>query len=163
MALRFAAALILLALSPGALAQAPTPPAVSPPAETPGPPADRVFCMQSVAPRVADPASVPDQYRTFLGIWSDASWTPQLCAALIVENITADGAATITYIFGPMGSGNNKPGGVLHGTGIVKDGELQFQNADGSQYRFKPYYSDLSGTWTAPDGKTYQSVFEKTL
>ena len=72
-------------------------------------------------------------YRQFLpGIFSDASWNPQLCAALIVEKIAADGTATITYVFGPMTSGGRPPGGVLHGTGIVKDGALLFwQNSDG--------------------------------
>ena len=51
---------------------------------------------------------------------------------------------------------------MLHGTGIVKDGALLFQNADGSQYAFKPYYSDLAGRWTAPKGQTYDAIFKKT-
>jgi len=51
---------------------------------------------------------------------------------------------------------------VLHGAGIVKDGALLFQNADGSQYAFKPYYSDLAGRWTAPTGQTYDAIFKKS-
>jgi hypothetical protein len=135
------------------------PAAPPPPPEAPG----RVFCGQNVTYQVADPASVPEAYRRFLGIWSDAVWTAQLCAALIVETIAGDGTATITYAFGPIGAGNLKPGGVLHGTGIIEDGELKFQNSDGSQYGFKPFYSDLGGRWTTPKGETYEAIFKKTF
>ncbi len=106
---------------------------------------------------------MPEPYRQFLGLWSDAAWTPQLCAALIVENVAQDGTATITYAFGPIGSGNQKPGGILHGTGIVQDGELKFQNNDGSQYGFKPFYSDLVGHLTTAKGDTYEAIFKKTF
>ena len=139
-----------------------------PPAAAPAPSAnnataaDRVFCTQPVSAHVADRDAVPERYRPFVGIWSDASWTPQLCAALIVENVAPDGTATIVYAFGPMGSG--KPsGGVLHGTGIIKDGELKFQNSDGSQYAFRPIYSDLDGRYTTPQGQTYGAVFKRTM
>ena len=121
-----------------------------------------MFCGQNVPASVADPGSVPETYRSFIGIWSDAAWTPQLCAALIVETVTGDGTATITYAFGPIGSGNRAPGGILHGTGIVRDGELRFQNNDGSQYSFKPFYADLAGRLTTPQGQTYEAVFKKT-
>ncbi len=138
--------------APGASAQPLAPPAA------PG----RIFCGQTVPTRVADSASVPESYRPFIGIWSDAAWTPQLCAALIVESVTGDGTATITYAFGPIGSGNRAPGGVLHGTGVVRDGELRFQNNDGSQYAFKPLYADLQGRLTTPQGQSYETVFKKT-
>jgi hypothetical protein len=52
---------------------------------------------------------------------------------------------------------------VLHGTGIIEGGELKFQNADGSQYGFKPFYSDLSGHWTTPKGENYETIFKKTF
>jgi hypothetical protein len=181
---RIADVAILLLVSTAAAAQQPTPlfnpssPGPSSPGPTnPGAPADqpapaapptepmpgRIFCGQSVSYHIADPDSLPATYRPFVGIWSDAAWTPQLCAALIVESITSDGTATITYAFGPIGSGGSKPRGVLHGTGIIEDGELKFQNADGSQYGFKPFYSDLSGHWTTPKGETYETIFKKTF
>jgi hypothetical protein len=182
MAHRVAAAAILLLSAAPAAAQQPTPLAppapgssieaaplgsappvpAAEPAPVPPPPAGRVFCDQSVSYRLADPESVPGPYRQFLGLWSDASWSPQLCAALIVETVQSDGTATITYVFGPMTSGGKPPGGVLHGTGIVKDGSLLFQNSDGSQYAFQPFYADLSGRWTTPKGQTYTAVFKKT-
>jgi hypothetical protein len=52
---------------------------------------------------------------------------------------------------------------VLHGTGIVKDGALQFQNSDGSQYAFQPFYSDLAGRWTTPKGQTYEAIFKRAF
>lgn len=166
----YRAAAVLMALTSGtALAQQPTPlvptpdqpspPAPAQPAETPS----RVFCGQTVTYHLADPAAVPEPHRPFIGLWSDAAWTPQLCAALIVENVTGDGTATITYAFGPMGSGNQKQGGVLHGTGIVQDGELKFQNNDGSQYGFKPFYADLVGHMTTAKGDNYEAIFKKTF
>ena len=122
----------------------------------------RIFCQQPVTVRIADRASVPERYRGFLGMWSDAAWTAQLCAALVVENIASDGTATIHYAFGPIGSNARVPGGVLNGTGIVQDGELRFQNSDGSQFAFRPLYADLDGRLTTPQGQSYQAIFKKT-
>jgi len=173
---------LLAPLAPGPASPAPVPPVPPPPvapamplAAQPSPahpqpppigaslspPSERVFCNQSVRVQLAA-TSVPARYQPFIGGFSDASWTPQLCAALVVENVTADGTATIVYVFGPMGSSNPAAGGVLHGTGIVRDGELEFQNSDGSQFAFRPLYSDLNGRLTTPKGQTYQSVFERT-
>ena len=157
--------------APGA-PSAPSPAAASPPvALTPpaaanalnlGPATARVFCDQQVTVRLAEPESVPARYRSFLGIWSDAAWSPQLCAALIVQNVAPDGTATIVYAFGPMGSNPRGPGGVLHGTGVIRDGELKFQNSDGSQFAFRPLYADLDGKLTTPQGQTHEAVFKQT-
>ena len=162
---------VLLVLTGGAaLAQQPTPLTPTPdqpPPSAPAPPAEtgpsRVFCGQAVTYHLADPATAPETYRPFIGLWSDAAWTPQLCAALIVESVTSDGTATITYAFGPIGSDNQKSGGVLHGTGVIQDGELKFQNNDGSQYGFKPFYSDIVGHLTTAKGDTYEAIFKKTF
>jgi hypothetical protein len=145
-----------------------TPPAPAPPLATPaptvaGPAAERVFCDQTVAVHSIDLVIIPASYRQFVGMWSDAAWTPQLCAALIVENVQPDGTAALVYVFGPMGSNTRRPGGVLHGTGIIRDGELRFQNSDGSQFSFRPLYGDLDGRLTMPQGQSYQAVFKKTL
>jgi len=142
-------------------ATAPSPAAPPPAGE--GPSSDRVFCDQSVSFRVAPSESVPDRYQPFIGIFSDASWTPQLCAALIVQNVQPDGTASIVYAFGPMGSNVRAPRGVLNGTGVIRDGELRFQNSDGSQYVFKPLYSDLDGRLTTPQGQSYEAVFKRTF
>jgi hypothetical protein len=141
----------------------PAPPPSPPAPAVGGPTTDRVFCDQAIAIHFIDPAMMPASYRPFVGIWSDASWTPQLCAALIVENVQPDGTAALVYVFGPMGSNTRRPGGVLHGTGIIRDGELRFQNSDGSQFAFRPLYGDLDGRLTTPQGQSYQAVFKKTL
>lgn len=126
------------------------------------PAAARDFCGQSVTAQPANPATVPERFRPFIGIFSDADWNPTTCAALIVENVADDGTATITYVFGPLATGGKPAGGVLHGTGVVKDDALLFQNNDGSQYAFQPFYSDLAGKWTTPKGQTYQAVFKRS-
>ncbi|HWB50412.1 MAG TPA: hypothetical protein VG651_14980 [Stellaceae bacterium] len=142
----------------------PAAPAAAPPAAGPAPAApSRIFCEQSVTAQPADPAMVAERYRTFVGIFSDADWNPQTCAALIVETVTDDGTATITYIFGPLASGGKTAGGVLHGTGVIKDGALLFQNTDGSQYAFRPFYSDLAGKWTTPKGQTLEAIFKRSF
>ena len=179
-----AAALGLLSVAGACLAQQPAPPPpaypgtaprsiepepLPPVAPSPSPPglvsaapaAARVFCEQPVTVHVANPDSVPPRFRPFIGIWSDAAWTPQLCAALIVENVTPDGTASIVYVFGPMGSAAGRPGGILRGTGIVRDGALLFQNSDGSQFSFRPRYADLDGSLTTPQGERYEAVFKK--
>jgi hypothetical protein len=152
---------------PAASAPPAASPALATPAPTPAPApsltqSGRIFCEQSISAQPVDPASVPPDYRPFIGVFSDADWNPQTCAALIVENVAADGTAAITYVFGPLGSGSKTPSGVLHGTGIVKDGSLLFQNNDGSQYAFKPFYADLAGRWTTAKGQTYEAIFKRT-
>ena len=47
--------------------------------------------------------------------------------------------------------------------GIIRDGELRFQNSDGSQYAFRPLYSDLDGHYTTPQGQGYQAIFKKSF
>jgi hypothetical protein len=126
------------------------------------PAAAREFCNQTVPVRLADRDRVAEPYRRFVGIFSDAAWTPQSCAALVVENVTPSGTATITYAFGPMGTDAPGPAGVLHGTGIIRGGELKFQNADGSQFVFRPLYADLDGRLTTPQGQSYAAVFKRT-
>jgi len=125
-------------------------------------PIGRVFCEQPVTVRLADRDTIAEGFRPFVGIWSDASWTPLLCAALIVENVGADGTATILYVFGPMGSNGRAAGGVLQGTGVIRDGELRFQNSDGSQFAFRPLYADLDGRLTTAKNQSYQAVFKRT-
>ena len=156
-------------LTPLAPAAAPTQPpaAAAPPQAAPvaapmSAPMGRVFCEQPITVRLADPEAVAERFRAFIGIWSDASWTPVLCAALIVENVAPDGTATIVYVFGPMGAGGRGAGGVLQGTGIIRDGELRFQNSDGSQFAFRPLYADLDGSLTTPKDQGYHAVFKKT-
>ena len=142
---------------------APPPPAAPAQPASPPAPAGRDFCGQNVTAQAAAPRSVPERYRQLVGIFSDAAWNAQLCAALVVENVGDDGTATITYAFGPLDSGGKTPGGVLHGTGIVKDGALLFQNSDGSQYAFQPFYNDLAGKWTTPKGQTYEAIFKRSF
>jgi hypothetical protein len=133
---------------------------VSPPvSQEPG----RVFCDQNVTYRIAEPATVPQPYRGFLGVWSDAAWDPNTCAALIVDNVETDGTASIIYVFGPLGSAGRVTGGTLHGTGIIRDGELRFQNSDGTQFGFRSGIADLIGRMTTPNGQSYEAAFKKTL
>jgi hypothetical protein len=138
------------------------PPAAPPAVAAAPPPTGRVFCEQPVTVQVVDRDGVPEPFRPFVGMWSDASWTPALCAALIVRGVTADGTASIVYVFGPMGANARGAGGVLNGTGVIRDGELRFQNSDGSQFAFRPLYADMQGRLTTPRGQTYDAIFKKT-
>ena len=131
-----------------------------PPAE---PSEGRVFCEQSVSYRIADPSTVPESYRRFLGAWTDAAWDANTCAALIVDSVRPDGTASIIYVYGPLGSNTRVLGGVLHGTGVIRDDELRFQNSDRTQFAFRPAIADLVGQMTAPNGQTYQAAFKKTF
>jgi hypothetical protein len=151
---------------PLAAEQPPAPAAEQPPAPAEQPPA-RVFCDQNVAVRLDDPASAPDQYRRFIGVWSDAAWDARTCAALIVQHVEPDGKAAIAYIYGPEGSRSTVAGAILRGIGVIKDGELRFQNSDGSQYAFRPRLVgtevvDMVGHWINPKGDSFQATFKQT-
>ena len=74
-----------------------------------------------------------------------------------------DGTASIIYVYGPLEANARVPGGVLHGTGVIRDDELRFQNSDGTQFAFRPAIADLVGQMTTPNGQTYQAAFKKTL
>jgi hypothetical protein len=175
--------MLWLMLSPVAAALAqmpPAPPSDQPPLgaaaggqlAAPSPPAAdqrpaRVFCDQNVAFQLDDPASTPDSYRRFIGVWSDAAWDTRTCAALIVQHVGPDGNASIVYIYGPEGSRSPIVGAVLRGTGVIKDGELRFQNSDGSQYAFRPREADgvvvdMVGHWINPKGESFQATFKPT-
>ena len=138
----------------------PTPPAVPAPEAQPQP--GRVLCDQNVTYRLVDPSSMPEQYRQLVGIWSDAAWDTRTCAALIVQDVKPDGSASIIYVYGPLGSGAPAQGAVLHGTGVVRGGELRFQNSDGSQFAFRPGIADLTGHWINPKGESFQATFKQT-
>jgi len=127
------------------------------------PQAGRVFCDQSVSYRLADPSMIPESYRRFLGAWTDAAWDANTCAGLIVDDVKSDGTASIIYVYGPLGPNTHVAGGVLHGTGIIQNDELRFQNSDGTQFTFRPALADLLGQMTTPKGQTYQSAFKKTF
>jgi hypothetical protein len=140
-------------------------PAIPPPSagnEEGEPQSGRVFCGQTVSYQLADPATVPEDDRRFVGVWSDAAWDPRTCAALIVENIRPDGAASIMYIVGPQGSNSPVPGQVLHGTGVIRGGELRFQNSDGAQFAFRPGLVDMTGHMINPQGESFQATFKQT-
>jgi hypothetical protein len=79
-----------------------------------------VFCEQNVSYRVAEVSTVPEPYRRFLGVWSDAAWDANTCAALIVDN-DRDGTASIILSTGRWDRRAVPP--ILHGTGVIRDGE----------------------------------------
>jgi hypothetical protein len=149
------AAVLCLLLLASKAAPAQTPLAEAAPAGT------RVFCEQTVDIRVAERDEVPSRFQRFLGVWSDAAWDARTCAALIVENVTPDGTASIVYVYGPLDDASPMPGGVLHGTGIVRDGALRFQNSDGTQFVFTPGIVDLDGRLTTPKGTSFSATFKK--
>ncbi|HEY3912004.1 MAG TPA: hypothetical protein VGM07_19255 [Stellaceae bacterium] len=138
---------------------APPPASASEPGE---PQSGRVFCGQSVSYRLADPSTVPEDDRRFQGVWSDAAWDAHTCAALIVEGVKPDGAASVIYIFGPQGSSAPGPGGVLHGAGVIRGGELRFQNSDGTQFAFRPGLVDMIGHMINPQGESFAATFKAT-
>jgi hypothetical protein len=138
-----------------------------PPAPSAEQPPSRAFCDQNVAFRIDDPVSAPEQYRPFVGVWSDAAWDARTCAALVVQRVAPDGKASIVYIYGPEGARALVPGAVLRGTGVIKDGELRFQNSDGSQYAFRPRVVDavvigMVGHWINAKGESFQATFKQT-
>ena len=155
MTLYFLASWFVVLLTTGsAIAQAP--PVVEPQG-------GRVFCEQSVGYQIADPSTIPESYRRFLGAWSDAAWDANTCAALIVDDVKPDGTASLIYVYGPLGPSVHIAGAVLHGTGVIRDDELRFQNSDGTQFIFRPTIADLLGQMTTPKGQTYQAAFKKTF
>lgn len=150
------AALLLLAVPAAAQQQPDAAPAAAPPE-------GRTFCEQNVAYHVAAPADVAERFRRFVGIWSDAAWDARTCAALIVETVRPDGTASIIYVYGPQGSDDRVPGGILHGTGVIRGGELKFQNSDGSQFVFRPGIVDLIGRLTTPQGRSFEATFKQSF
>ncbi len=152
---RSALALALAALLSPAVAGAQQPPD--------GVQQQRTFCNQNVEVRVAPRDSVARAYRRYLGIWSDAAWDPRTCAALVVEDVARDGTASILYVYGPLGSDQPGPGGVLHGTGVIRNDELRFQNSDGTQFSFRPGIVDMNGRMTTPKGDSFEASFKKNL
>lgn len=148
---------LLLAAAGSAAAQPPAPPSAPEPANA------RFFCGQSVAVALVPQAQVPVRYRRFLGVWSDAAWGPDACAALVVESVNRTGTAKILYVYGPLDPSAPRPGGVLRGTGVIRGGALRFQNSDGTQFVFRPEIADLAGRMTTPRGDSFTATFKKSF
>jgi hypothetical protein len=138
-------------------------PAVRAESAAPGEEGGRSFCQQTVSFHLANPVGVPEPYRRFLGIWSDGAWDARSCAALIVENVRPSGIASIIYIYGPMGPDQPGPGGVLHGTGVIRGGALRFNDVKGEEFSFRPGIVDLVGERTTRQGNRSQSVFKQSF
>ncbi|MGH7036718.1 MAG: hypothetical protein ACREFK_08215 [Stellaceae bacterium] len=153
---------VLLAAAGSAAAQ-PPPPAGPAPPSAPQPANARFFCGQSVTVTLAPRTQVPRAYRRFLGVWSDAAWGPDACAALVVESINRTGTAKILYVYGPLDPSVPRPGGVLRGTGIIRGGQLRFQNSDGTQFAFRPEIADLAGHMTTPHGDSFTATFKRSF
>src|SRR5215468_4693657 len=85
-------------------------PSMAEPPPTTEPQPGRVFCEQSVSYGLADPSTVPESYRRFLGAWTDAAWDANTCAALVVDNVKPDGTASIIYVYGPLGPNTHVAG-----------------------------------------------------
>lgn len=160
---RFLVLCPLLLVAAGSAAAQPSPPAASAPPSAPESANARFFCGQSVGVALAPPAQVPRAYRRFLGVWSDAAWGPNACAALVVESIDRTGTAKILYVYGPLDASGPRPGGVLRGTGIIRGGALRFQNSDGTQFAFRPEIADLTGRMTTPRGDSFTAIFKKSF
>jgi len=65
--------------------------------------------------------------------------TPIPAPPLIGDNVDPDGTASIIYVYGPLGSGARVARRDFgHGTGVIRDGELRFQNSDGTTVRVPP-------------------------
>src|SRR6202022_705035 len=92
----------LVLLTAGSGIAQPAPPVAEP---QPG----RVFCEQTITYRVADPSTVPEPYRRFLGPWSDAAWDATTCAAWVATEVHPDGTASIIYVYGPLGPSTRVP------------------------------------------------------
>jgi hypothetical protein len=165
-AMRRVVPFLAMMLVGSAAAQGQLPPATeAPPTEAPAaeaPSSARMFCEQSVSFRLANSANVPEPFRRFLGVWSDAAWDARTCAALIVEDVKPDATASIVYVYGPLADSSPAPGGMLHGTGVIRNGQLLFQNSDGTQFAFKPGIVDLEGHLTTPQGQIFSATFKQT-
>ncbi len=129
----------------------------------PGAESGRSFCQQSVSFRLAHRSRVAKPYRRFVGIWGDGAWDPRTCAALIVEDVRPNGIASIVYVYGPMGPQQPGPGGVLHGTGVIRDGALKFEDAEGDEFTFRPGIVDLNGEMVTAQGQSYRSTFKESF
>ena len=100
----------------------------------------------------------------FVGIWSDAAWTPQLCAALIVENVDRRRHRhDHLRLRADRRRATAGPAACCTAPASIRDGELKFQNSDGSQFAFKPFYADLVGHLATPKGQTYEAIFKTSL
>jgi hypothetical protein len=70
------------------------------------------LCRQDVTYEIKAPkADVPEEARPLLGVWHGA-WDNLLCAAVVVEEVEANGSATIVYVNG-VGLGASGVSGIL--------------------------------------------------
>jgi hypothetical protein len=91
----------------------------------------------------------------FLGVWT-GNWNSsgQLCGALIVETIAANGAAEIIYVYGPSRLGSKVQWKQQRVKGFLSKGQISFQDDQGSTFSFYHSGSDiLDATFVGQSGK----------
>ncbi len=119
--------------APPAIAANPTPPPPQQPPPNPMPqPKSATLCGQGVE-YVLDPADTSG----FVGVWT-GTWnnTSRLCGALVVNRVSSDGQADITYIYGPSSVTTTIQWKQQHAEGFIKSNVRSFKDDQGSDYKF---------------------------
>lgn len=104
--------------------------------------------------RIVPPGpEVPSEVARFAGGWGDAAWGGVLPAALVVERVAADGAATVVYAVGASEQSGIRALWVRM-PGQVADGRLTLHLRGGAEadYALTDDGGHLVGRYTAPQG-----------
>jgi Trypsin-like peptidase domain len=109
----------------------------APPTGQPSPMTATVLCGREVSYFLNETAT-NEVYSKFVGVWTGL-WNnaSRLCGALVVEKVSPDGTAEVTYIFGPSRPGTAISWKRQHSIGVIRaDGKLSFRDDQGSTFVF---------------------------
>jgi hypothetical protein len=120
------------------------------------------LCGRSIDYAV-DATGVLDPFRSFLGVWTGAAWNSRICGGLIVEGVDNDGAARITYVYGPL-PGAQFPWKRQTPSAQIRNGQLMFQDEEGGTFTFRLNEQHvLNGHFASTGGDVLDAVLTRDM
>jgi len=120
--------------------------------------AQAVLCGRTVPIELQTPGT---DEMGLVGVWSGGRWNANVCGALVVETVSGNGKAQVTYIYGPTGPQSRMPWNALRRIALVSGGELTFVDDQGGHFAFRMQGGVLSAEFTDTRGRSLHAVFNK--
>lgn len=121
-----------------------------------------VICGRAVD-YVIDATGVAEPYRSFLGVWTGATWNSRICGGLIVAGADNGGTARTVYIYGPL-AGSQFPWKQQSPPAVIHAGQLTFQDEEMGKFVFSLSEPNiLHGHFTSARGVVLDAVLSRDL
>ncbi|MEL6316667.1 MAG: hypothetical protein AAFR16_03395 [Pseudomonadota bacterium] len=121
----------------------------------------RIGCdtVQLMDSRMRRPSkSAPAEWRAYHGHWGDGAWDGKLCHGLVVEEVRADGTATVVETQGWYRRWNRWPRAVRRPAKFLDDGRLEVDLGDSGVLRYRLEQGVLYGIYSWDQSRLFVTL-----